>query len=374
MIVAGEISGDMHAARLVTEIKKFNPHISFSGLGGPRLKECGVELYADLTSLAVIGFVEVLKNYREFKRIFHSFLEKVKSVSPDCVILVDYPGFNLPLAKELKKLNRKVFYYISPQVWAWHENRVQSVKKYVDKMFVLFQFEKDFYLKHGINVEFVGHPLLETIKTQQTKEEFLKTIGLTPDKLTIGLLPGSREKEVERILPVMLSAAQFIHSQNPNTQFLIPRAVTVSELLLNQTQFNDPGCLPIRIVSNQIYECISACDLCMVASGTATLETAILGKPMVVVYKTSFLTWALARWLIKIPYIGMANVIAGKTIVPECIQFAATGRNIANQILAMINDETKITQIKSELDKVKQSLGSPGASHRTACEILKELS
>ena len=367
MIVAGEASGDMHAAHLVAEIRRLNPAIEFSGLGGPALKAQNVFLYHDLTQFAVVGFVEVLKHYGEFKRIFHSFLEKAQEVRPTAVILVDYPGFNLRLAKELKKLGLKVIYYISPQVWAWKENRVETIRRFTDKMLVLFRFEEEFYARHDLKVSFIGHPLIDLIGSPNLNQPTAQA----DQPLTIGLLPGSREKEIKSLLPVMLQATSLLRQQLPKTEFVLLKAPTISRSLLEK--FTKDWRIPITIIEDHIYRGISQCHLCMVASGTATLEVAILNKPMVIIYKTSFLTWLLAKLLIKIPYIGLVNVVAQKKIVPECIQFDATGPKIAREILAIYQNPARVSQIKTELEKVRASLGAPGAGQRAAQEILDNL-
>ncbi len=374
IIVAGEASGDMHAAHLVEKIKTLDPQIKIAGFGGPQLQAKGVEIYQDLTKIAVVGFFEVLKHYPLFKKAFNLILKKIKTTKPSAVILVDYPGFNLRLAKEIRKikgLNTKIIYYISPQVWAWKQKRVADIKKYVDEMLVLFEFEKTFYKRFNVNATFVGHPLLELMDVNLKKEEYLKTTKLQEYKLTIGLLPGSRKKEVERHLPIMLETIEVLNKEFPMLQFLIIQAPTIEtefiESLLPQNTRH------LALVP-QSYNAINACDLCMVASGTATLEVAILGKPMVVIYKTSLLTFALAKWLIKIPYIAMVNVIAERKIVPECVQHQARPSVIAKELKAIFTDEIKIAEIKSDLGEVKKSLGDGGASERAARAILKTIS
>lgn len=372
VIVAGEASGDAHAAHLVEEIKRLNPSVTFSGLGGEKMRKAGVELYEDMTRLAVVGFVEVLKHYSEFKKIFDRTLDEVRRRSPAVVILVDYPGFNLRLARELKPLGIRVIYYISPQVWAWKENRVKAIKANTDRMLVLFAFEKDFYARHGMDVDFIGHPLIDDVKTTVSKEESLKCFGLSPSApLTVGLLPGSRNKEIERLLPVMLKTAELIARDRPGSQFIIFKAPTVDRRLFNECL--GAVSLSIAVVEYDIYNGVAACDAGMVASGTATLETALLGTPMVVVYKTAFLTWLLARLMIKIDCIGLVNVVAGKKIVPECIQFDATPSRIAATLKAIYDNPSRIKEIKNELAQVRSRLGEPGASRRAAEVIVKEL-
>jgi len=369
VLVAGEASGDMHAAHLVEAIRHLDPYIIFSGLGGPKMAAAGVELYQDLTKMAVVGFWEVATQYTNIKQAFDLILQKIETINIDAVILVDYPGFNLRLAKELKKRRIKVFYYISPQVWAWKEKRVHFIKKNVDKMLVLFQFEKSFYARFGIDVQFVGHPLVDTIKVHTPKKYFLESRSLSSDKLTIGILPGSRQNEIKTLLPAMLKAAGILNGEFPQIQFLVIRASTIArpflEKYLRGIKF---AC---QIVDENIYDGINACDLCMVASGTATLETAMLQKPMVVVYKTSFLTWVLAKFFVKIADIGLVNIVAGRRIVPECVQFQAAGRQIARELKNIFTNEPKIADIRTDLLAVKESLGPGGASRRAAEEILR---
>lgn len=370
VIVAGEVSGDIHASLLVRELKKLDPHLSFSGLGGPRLAAEGVKLQEDLTHIAVVGFAEVLKNYPRFKKIFKEILRQLKTNPPAAVILVDYPGFNLRLAREIKKLHIPTIYYISPQVWAWKASRIKLIRQVVDKMLVLFEFEKDFYQKHGLAVTCVGHPLVDHIQVAQTKEQALAQLGWDDRRMTLGLLPGSRAKEVEKILPPMLDAAELLHKEYNLFQCVVMQAPSISKEKIAAYLKNRN--FPVKIAAHS-YDLLNACDLCLVASGTATLETAILQKPMVVVYKTSLVTWLLAKLLIKIPYIGLVNVVAGKKVVPECLQFQATGKDIASALKAIFTNELRIAEIKQELRRVKQNLGAPGATRRAAEEILSFL-
>jgi len=375
LLVAGEASGDLHGAHLIEQIKALEPTAKFYGIGGPKMAAAGMRLDDDLTKLAVVGFVEVLKNYFTFLKIFNRALQSIKETKPAAVILIDYPGFNLRLAKAIKKikgLETRVIYYISPQVWAWKENRVFDIEKYVDKMLVLFEFEKEFYAKHGIDVEFVGHPLIDTVVVDQSKEEVLRLNNLPDYNLTIGILPGSREKEIRSILPVMLNAAKLLAQEFHQIQFLLIKAPTISKELVSQ--YLQGSNLKLRVLIDNTYDAINACDLCMSTSGTATLETAILQKPMVVIYKTSMITYALAKMFIKIPYIGMANVVAGKQIVPECVQFGATPKAIAHQLKSIFTNEIRVAEMKDDLLNVKRSLGGRGASKRAAEAILTLLS
>ncbi len=370
IIVAGEASGDAHAACLVDAIKGLDANISFSGLGGEKMAQSGVELYSDLTKIAVIGFSEILKHIFEFKRLFDLIVKKTKETNAKAVILVDYPGFNLKLAKELKKTGIKVIYYISPQVWAWKEKRVELIRKVVDKMIVLFEFEKEFYANRGLDVTCVGHPLVDEIKISQDKDTLLQAANLDPSKKTIALLPGSRHKEITRLFPIMIRSAQNLYKKNSDLQFLVLKSPTISADLINQ---HLPKNFPITVLYNDYYNGINACDFCLVASGTATLEVAILNRPMIIIYKTSFLTWVIAKLLVKLSCIGLVNIVAQKKIVPECVQNDATEIKIVSEVISILTDDDKIKLIKSNLTKVKSSLGAPGASMRAAEEIINFL-
>ncbi|MBU0468010.1 MAG: lipid-A-disaccharide synthase [Candidatus Omnitrophica bacterium] len=371
IIVAGEASGDMHGSYLINEIKKIYPDIRFSGLGGAQIQASGAEIYYDLTKLAVIGFSEVIKHYKEIKKAFNLILKVIKESKPDAVILIDYPGFNLRLAKEIKKLkvDTKIIYYISPQIWAWKKNRIKAIKKNIDKMLVLFDFEEKIYLDAGVNAKFVGHPLVDEVRSTIAKETYLENLGLSFYKMTIGLLPGSREKEVQRHLPLMLGAAKILKNDYPMMQFIVIKAPTINESLIKE--FLPDNQSHIKIVGSNTYDAINSCESCMVASGTATLETAILYKPMVVVYKTSWFTWLLAKLFLKIPNIGLVNVVAQKRIVPECIQQSANPNKIAWEISELFTNEIRLANIKNELRKVKIALGTTGASRNAALEVIK---
>lgn len=371
----------MIAAQLVAAMRAADPSLQFFGLGGPAMAARGVHLYADITQMAVIGFIEVLKHYTKFRHYFKLILEKIRQNQPSAVILIDYPGFNLRLAKKIKELNIPVIYYISPKVWAWKEKRVSLIKKYVDTMMVIFPFEKDFYARHGMNVHFVGNPLVDLVDVTQSKANLLAAHHLSDYKFTIGLLPGSREKEIERLLPAMLKATRHLKKQFSQMQFLLPKAPSINKNLLDKHINNFLTSLPpkladsltITITDTHQYNTIHACDLCIVASGTATLETALLQKPMVVIYKTNLITWGLAKFFVKIKNIALVNIVANRRIVPELLQFQATGKNIANAAQHILTDDTYRDQIIADLLEVKRSLGTKSASICAAQCILKSL-
>jgi len=368
MIIAGEASGDMRASGLARALKELDPAIRLSGIGGQYMRQAGVECFTDITELAVIGIAEVLKNLSRIKKVFDQTLKQIDTTQPDCVVLVDYPGFNLRLAREIKKRHIKVIYYISPQVWAWREKRVLKIKELVDRMIVLFPFEQDIYSKYEMNVDYVGHPLVDEIIVGKKQTEVLKSIGLSASKTTIGIMPGSRTKEIERHLPCMLEAAQKLFEKNKERQFILLKASSIP-LKLIQDQLFSYKHLPLKIYEGPTYDGINAMDAAMVASGTATLETAILKKPMVIIYKTSWLTYCLAKALIKIPYIGLANIVAGKKVVEELIQNDANAVNIANTMETALHNP----QIVDDLATIKTSLGEPGASQRAARIVLETI-
>ena len=357
LIVAGEASSDLHAADVVKEIKALVPGLDFFGLGGAKMEKQGVKLYANIVDLAVVGFVEVLKNIRKFKAIFDQLLQEVDKLNPQLAILIDYPGFNLRLAAELKKRNIPIVYYISPQVWAWGRDRIRLIKKLVKQMIVIFRFEEELYKKEGISVSFVGHPFLDIVKSDST-------LNLPPDKSTFALLPGSRETEVRRLLPLMLESAKIIREKIPNSQFLILRSSTVKKELFDQILLNYK--LPIYIFSDKTYEGIMSCDFALIASGSATLECTILQKPFVIIYKVSWFSWLYLRAIIQIPYIGLVNIVAGRRIIEEFIQYHTQPKRIANYIIETLNNPQKMASIKNELSRVKLLLGENGASKRAA--------
>jgi lipid-A-disaccharide synthase len=332
------------------------------------MRQAGVKCFTDITELAVIGIAEVVKNLSRIKKVFNQTLKEIDTTRPDAIILVDYPGFNLRLAREIKKRGIKIIYYVSPQVWAWREKRVLKIKKLVDRMIVLFPFEQKIYSKYGMKVDYVGHPLVDEIIVNKNQKDVLKNIGLSDSKTTIGIMPGSRAKEVERHLPCILGAAQILFNTAPERQFILLKASPIP-LKLIEDQLIAYKHLPLKIYDGPTYDGINAMDAAVVASGTATLETALLKKPMVIIYKTSWLTYAIAKSVIKIPYIGLVNIVAGKKVADELVQNNASAANIANAVENALHNHLII----DELAAVKNSLGQPGASQRAAQIVLSAL-
>lgn len=370
LIIAGEESGDMRAASLVHAIKVLRPDVIFSGIAGTHCRREGVKTFTDITQLAVIGFSDVARNITRIKQVFDLAVEHARRERPDAAILVDYPGFNLRLAKELKKLGIKVIYYVSPQIWAWKESRVEIIKQVVNRMMVLFPFEKELYARHNYKADFVGHPLVDETRADTARDTFLSGLGLDPCKPVLGLLPGSRAREASRHLPVMLQAAQLVQKEQPDVQLILMKAKNLGQNIFDPYLKNAPAGIK---VSEDYYNALNACDTAIVCSGTATLETALMTKPMVIIYKTSWLTWFIGRMLVKIPYISLVNIVAGRKMAQELLQNKASPENIAQEMLKLMEPENTL-KMKRELSSIKTILGASGASQRAAAIVLEELS
>jgi lipid-A-disaccharide synthase len=371
MIIAGEASGDMHGANLVREMLKINPALNFYGIGGNKLQEEGVNLLANASSMAVVGLTEVVSKLESILKIMGMMKRSLNERRPDLVILIDYPDFNLPLAKAARKRGIKVFYYISPQVWAWRKGRIGQIKKTVDKMAVILPFEVDTYSKEGFPVSYVGHPLLDVVKLNYSKRESRERFGLAENKITIGILPGSRPSEVRKLMPELLRAAEILVQKMPDIQFVLPLADTLEEKII--TEISSRFTVKVHIISGHTYDVISCADLALVASGTATLETALLGVPMIIVYKISLISYVIGRLFVHVKNIGLVNIIAGKTIVPELIQGDACGNRIAMEALAILTNEKKNQEMIKELKAIRAKLGEPGAAIRAAqiaCDMI----
>jgi len=364
MIVAGEASGDMHGANLVKAMSRIDPALRFYGIGGKRLKEAGVELIADSAEMAVVGLTEVFFKLRFILKVMGQLKKSLQKIKPDLVILIDYPDFNLALAKTAKKRGFRVFYYISPQVWAWRKGRIGKIRRVVDKMAVIIPFEASLYEEAGLDVTFVGHPLLDVVKTKYSREEARRKFSLQEGKTTVGILPGSRPSEVVKLLPEMLKAAGILQEKLTSVQFILPVADTLAMDFVSRVTRQYP--VEVRLICHDTYEAISSADIVMVASGTATLETALLRTPMVIVYKVSALTYYMGKIFVKVDNIGLVNIIAGKTIVPELIQEEASPERIAAEIMDILTDRARMNNIKEELSKIREKLGNPGAAERAA--------
>ena len=366
-IICGEPSGDLNAGNLAKALKQLDPGIKISGIGGPILRQNADQAADIIKELAVIGLFDALKKLPQFYALKNSILQKIKSEKPNAIILVDFSGFNLRLARDINKTIPTI-YYISPQVWASRPGRIETIKKYIHKMIVLFKFEEEFYRRHGIKVDFIGHPLLDIVQPSMNKSTFLKNYGLAESKTTIALLPGSRRQEIRNILPTMLKTSVLIAKKLPNTQFIIAKSPCVDWDIYNRKIRNTN--LDIKIAEGKTYDCLNAADFCLVASGTATLETAIMEKPFLIIYKMNLLNYLLYRPQVKLTLIGMVNIVAKKKIIPEFIQLKARPKRISQEALRILSSPAQMQKIKDELARVKATLGDKGAATRAAKIIL----
>ena len=366
-IVVGEASGEAHAARVIKELRQLDPDISVSGIGGDKLRNVGVEVVVDFSELAVMGLVEVLKRYREIKTIFNQVVDLLKSQKPDLLILVDYPGFNLKLAKEAKKLGIKVLYYISPKVWAWRKGRVKTIHKVVDHMAVLFPFEVPIYQQANVPVSCVGHPLVDAVKSQLTVAEAKVQFGLDENKQVLGLFPGSRRSEVQALLPLMIQAAERIVRQRPNIEVVLPLAPGLDSALFDDL-IAKAG-VRIRVISGDFYELTQTCDAIVAASGTVTLEIALLAVPHFIIYKVSPLTYRILKRLVKIPYVGLCNIVTSKNIITELLQDDVTVDHIELELLDRLDRQDSKLIAEDIRQQVLTALGPSGGAKNAALLI-----
>ncbi len=376
MIVAGEASGDLHGAHLVKAMRRHEPDLVFYGMGGVELTAAGVELLYDAKKLAVVGAFEVLAHLPDIITAQRILKKRMKEDRPCLLVLIDFPDFNLMLAKKAKKLGIPIFYYISPQVWAWRSGRVKTIGRLVDRIGVILPFEEQFYRDRGVQAHYVGHPLLDSVKVEMSRDAFCRRYEIDPDHKIVGLLPGSRKKEISALLPTFLEAAKRMQQKyQKHIVFLISLASTITEEDLQENgldayrQFVD-----IRIVRQNRYDMMAACDAVVAASGTVTLELAILNTPMVVVYKVSPQTYYLGKLLIKITYFSLVNLIAEAPVVPELLQDQGNPGSIEVELAFLLFDEYTRHKMQEGLSLVRQRLGEPGASEnaaRLALQIMK---
>jgi lipid-A-disaccharide synthase len=382
-VIAGEASGDLHGSNLIHALKSKLPQTRFVGIGGPKMEEAGLELLFPSSDLAVVGVVEVIGHIRPILKAFGRTTSWLREKRPDLLILIDYPEFNLQVAGRAKKLGIPIFYYISPQVWAWRQGRVKKLRRLVDRMAVILPFEEAFFRSRGMEVSFVGHPLLDVVKAWVSKTEFCRRAGINPERPIVGLVPGSRKSEVSRLFPVMAGAAERIFQDRQDIQFVLPLAPSLDPGILEsfnhritrlintdrnrQLQTHkSPDHQIIRVVEGQTYDAIAASDLILAASGTVTLEAAILGTPMVVTYKVSPVTCFLGKFLIKVPFASLVNLVAGRRVVNEIIQKDVTPERLAREALSLLRDDTGRKNMIRDLKEVRNALGGTGAAERAA--------
>ena len=325
VVIAGEESGDLHAAAFIRQLTATQKNLHISGIGGKHMQEAGVTLISDLARFGVTGLSEVIRHARVIRRAFHDIKAHLSETKPDLLILVDYPGFNLRLAKYAKQvLGLRVLYYISPQIWAWKAKRIHTIKAYVDHMAVILPFEKALYEQAGVPVSFVGHPLVDSVHHDEETETTRQSLGLPTDKRLIALLPGSRTHEIERHMPVLRDTALNLVGSRGDLHFVIPVAGTIDPTLI-QSYFNNTP-IPYTLIQGQAIKTVAASDGVVVASGTASLECALLGKPMCIIYKASVLTYIAAMKLIHVKYLGLCNLLKNAMIVPELLQYDCNAR------------------------------------------------
>lgn len=371
MIVAGEASGDIYGADLVREAHKLEPNLHFLGIGGARMREAGVETLVDSADMAVVGLVEVLKHFDTISSAFLKLKQILLHNRPSLLILIDYPGFNLRLAKVAKKANVPVLYYISPQIWAWRQGRVRKIARLVDHMAVILPFEAPFYEQAGVPVSFVGHPMLDLVNVTIDRRDAASGFGLDPSRRIVGLFPGSRKNEIERLLPIILASATLLKERFPDIQLVLPLASTLSgEDIV--PQIRGAG-LEVVLTRERIHDLIRACDAIVSVSGTVTLEIALVGTPMVIIYRLSPLTYQVAKRLVKVDHIGLCNIVAGETVVKELIQDEANPAAIAGEIGSILADTTYAGAIREKLAAIRDRLGGGGASAHVARLILAKM-
>ena len=372
MVVTGEASGDKHAARLISALREQAPgdDWQFFGSGGDEMRASGARTLVDIRELAIMGLLEVVRALPRFWQVFRHLRRAARDQRPEAVILVDWPEFNLRLAKRLARDGHRVFYYISPQIWAWRTYRIRTIRRYVEKMLVILPFEKSFYEEHGVAVEYVGHPLLDSVRVTRSRAEFAAQYGLDPARPIIAFLPGSRHSEIRHILPPLLETIAQLRAEHPEWQCLLPLARTLSRAEVGLAPGLTPG---LTIVENDTYNALAAADLAIVASGTATLETAIIGTPLIVVYRASELNWRIFHPLIRVPWVGMPNLIAGHQIVPELLQADLNADRLTAEIGQLLADPARLAAVREELTKVRAALGTARASTRAATAILNKL-
>lgn len=364
MIVAGEASGDRHAAHLIEALRAQSGSTwEVFGSGGGEMRAAGVETLVDIRELAIMGLPEIVRALPNFWRVFRQLRAAARERRPALVILVDWPEFNLRLAKALRRDGHRVIYYISPQVWAWRTYRIRSIQRNVERMLVILPFEKAFYESHGVEVDYVGHPLQGSLRVTEDRRAFCVRHGLDPDRPVLAFLPGSRHSELRSILPPLLETVASLHRLHPDWQTVLPLAQTVGREAIPPL----PG---LRIIEGETINAVAAADLAIVASGTATLETALLGTPLIVVYRASALNWRLFHPMIRVPYVGLPNLIAGREIAPELLQDELTVERLQAEIEGLLSSPARREAMRRDLAEVQAALGSGDASSRAARRIL----
>jgi lipid-A-disaccharide synthase len=367
LISAGEASGDLYASRLVAALKARHPEAEFFGCAGPRMQAAGVEAVVDARSLAVVGIVEVLGHIPRIYGEFRKLVRAAKARRPDLAILTDSPDFHLRLAKKLHALGVPVIYLIAPQAWAWRQGRVKTMRRTVAQLLCIFPFEEQFFEQRGVPTMFIGHPLARIVKPSMTRAEFLEKFALAVNDRVVVLLPGSRQGEVARHMPYLLDAVKRIQSAGQMRFILALPAGFAAE----HTTFWEPArAASIQVIEGLTWDCLASAEIALAASGTVTIEAAMLGTPMVTFYKVNALTWRLGRWMVKAPFLSMVNLVAGRRVAAELIQQEMTGERIAAEALRLLNDDVARRKMKADLEEVRQKLSSERDPMEVAAECI----
>ena len=372
MLSAGEASGDLHGSTLCRALADLRSDIRLSGMGGARMAAAGMEVIADPTSRAVVGINEALGRIPELYRAYRRLVKRLRDERPHALVVIDFPEFNLRLARQARRAGVPVLYFIPPQLWAWRRGRIRQMARRVNRVLAVLPFERELYEKAGVPVDFVGHPLLDVLPLDLDREEARRRLGLDPSEAVVGLLPGSRREEVARLLPAMLTAVRRLASTGPARRFVLGLAPTVDrdgvEALVRQP---DAAGMPrVDIMEGQAWEVMAASDVILVASGTATLEAALLGVPMVVCYRVSRLTEACVRMLVRVPWASLPNIVSGRAVVPEILQDDVSGERLAAEALRLLDDPVAATAQRAAFKDLRARLGEPGVARRAAAVVI----
>ncbi len=371
MVLAGEASGDAHAAEFVAALQRIDPEIRASGMGGDAMRRAGVDVFFDSSIIAVVGLVEVLKHWGDIKRAMTAVEQRLERDRPDLLILVDYPEFNLKMARRARRLGIRVLFYVSPQVWAWRPKRIHKIGRLIDHMAVIFKFEQAWYERAGIPVTFVGHPLVDKVPAGVDADGVRARLGVAAGKRLVGLFPGSRQSEITRLLPLLFELAERMRARDPQLEFVLPVASTLDADEI-EGHCREAG-LDIRVSRDDIYDLIGACDAIATCSGTVTLEIALLGTPMCILYRMSALSYAIMRRLITIPHIGLANIVAGGAVVREFLQRDATAEAVADELFRLLDDTAYRREVIAGLAKVRDNLGDGKGAENMARLVISLL-
>jgi len=367
MILAGEASGDAHAAEFVEQLRQLQPDIELSGMGSSEMVRAGVDVFFDSSIIAVVGLVEVLRHWSDIKRAMAIVKQRLEDTRPDLLVLVDYPEFNLKMARHARELGIPVLFYISPQVWAWRPKRIHKIGRLIDHMAVIFHFEKQYYEAAGIPVSFVGHPLVDKVKTSSNADTIRARLDIPAQARVVGLFPGSRRSEVTRLLPVMFAVAKRMHEQDNELKFVLPVAATLNFDDISR-QVQESG-VDICVTRDEIYDVISCCDAIATCSGTVTLEIALLKVPMCILYKVSPISYQIMSRLVTIPHIGLVNIVAREAVVKEFLQADASPQKVSQELFDLLENREYRARIDLGLDRVRKNLGS-GNGARNMAELV----